>query len=242
MENNEELNLKRLQEEAASGAHSVVRKGKLLQYVTPRSAELDESVVTVQRYGCFGSNLFPGKINDLQLTAGITSANLRDGKTVVAANLATFFATDTRDDTVLVDLSFRKPRLHHVFGTPASPGIVESLRSGTINVSRTTIKNLWLVPHGFSDFDAMTFDKVVELRDALTTLKRQFRFIVLDLPSALQPDFPTMISNLLDGYVVVVNAGRTTVPEVKAVFQVLNEKKVLGFVMNRTPPPGRRGS
>ncbi len=211
----------------------VTRKGKLILYNTPPSPVLDTHIVTVQRYGCFGAHLFPGKLTDLQLTAGITSARSRDGKTVAASNLAAFLATDTRDDTVLVDLTFRRPTLHQVFGVPPSPGLLESLRNDTIILHKTSIQGLWVLPLGFSDFGPMDFDRVVELREAIATMKRQFRFIVLDLPAALQSDFPTMISNQLDGYFVVVSAGHTTVTDVRDVMHVLNEKKVLGFIMNR---------
>lgn len=218
----------------SAGRQEIVRKGKIIMYSTPVDGALDTSVVTVQRYSCFGSTLFPGKIADLQLAAGVTSAGPHEGKTVVASNLAAFLATDSRDDTVLIDLSFRRPVQHKIFGIPSSPGIMESTRTNTIVLSKTAIKQLWLLPLGFSDFSPMNFDKVVEFRDSIETLKRQFRFIVLDLPSALQGDFPGMISSQLDGYVVVVQCGKTKVTHIKQVMQVLNEKKVMGFVMNRS--------
>lgn len=218
----------------SEGRQEIARKGKVIMYSTPVDGALDTSVVTVQRYSCFGATLFPGKIADLQLTAGVTSAGPHEGKTVVASNLAAFLATDSRDDTVLIDLSFRRPMQHRIFGIASSPGIMESTRTNTIVLSKTAIKQLWLLPLGFSDFGPMNFDKVVEFRDSIETLKRQFRFIVLDLPSALQGDFPGMISSQLDGYVVVVQCGKTKVTHIKQVMQVLNEKKVMGFVMNRS--------
>ena len=79
----------------------------------------------------------------------------------------------------------------------------------------------------------MDFDKVIELRETIATLKRQFRFIVLDLPGALQPDFPVMLSSQLDGYFFVVATGRTKSTDIREAFQVLNEKKIIGFIMNR---------
>lgn len=233
----EDKTLRRLEAEDHRPGTGVIRTGgKLITYNNTLDSTLDTNIVTVERYGCFGSNLFPGKIADLQLTAGVTSANPREGKTLVAANLAAFFATDSRDDTVLIDLSFRKPKLHQVFDIPSSPGIMESLRGDTITLTRTPIKSLWLLPLGFSDFGPMTFDKVMELRESIETLKRQFRFIVLDLPSALQADFPSMVSSQLDGFIVVIAAGRTKITDVRRVMHTLNEKKVIGFVMNGARP------
>jgi Mrp family chromosome partitioning ATPase len=211
----------------------VVRKGKTILYHETPSPSLDSSVVTVQRYGCFGAHLFPAKSAHVQLTAGVTSCRPREGKTLVAANMAAFFATEAREDALIVDLSFRRPRLHHIFGVPSSPGIQESLRTDTVMVYRTSIRHLWMLPLGFSDYGPMTFDRIVELRDTLNALKSRFRFIVLDLPAALQADFPGMVSGHLDGYFLVVMKGRTKSTDVRHVLQVLGEQKVLGFVMNR---------
>lgn len=233
----EERFLQRMEERQSPPRESrneLTRPGKVLLFNTPVSPELDASVVTVERYGCFGASLFPGKLTDLQLTAGVTSARPREGKSLVASNLGAFFATDTRDDTVVVDLSFRRPQLHQIFGIPSSPGLLESLRNDTIILYRSSIRNLWVLPLGFTDYGPMGFDKVVELREAIAALKRRFRFIVLDLPAVLQADFPGMISSQLDGYFVVVAAGRTKITDVKQVVQTINDKKVIGFIMNRS--------
>lgn len=215
------------------GRQQIVRKGKLILYNRPANPILDETTVSVQRYNCFGSNLFPSRNADLQLAVGVTSGGEGDGKTVVAANLATFFALDTQDDTVLIDLNFRKPKLHQIFGINSTPGILDSLRNDTITLSRSAIKGLWILPLGEMKGGGMSFDKVLELREVIATLKRQFRFIVVDLPSTFEQSFPGMISSHLDGYVVVVAAGKTKKTEIKNLVNVLNENKIIGFVMNR---------
>lgn len=215
------------------GRQQLVRKGKLIIYNRPANPVLDESVVSVQRYNCFGTNLFPSRNADVQLAAGVTSAGAGDGKTVVAANLATFFALDTQDDTVLIDLNFTNPKLHEVFGVQPTPGILDSLRNDTITLSRTAIKGLWLLPLGEMRGGPMSFDKVIELREVIGTLKQHFRFIVIDLPSASEPSFPSMITSHLEGYVVVVSAGKTKRTDINNIITALNENKIIGFVMNR---------
>jgi Mrp family chromosome partitioning ATPase len=206
----------------------------LILYNRPANPLLDESVVTVQRYNCFGTNLFPSKSStDVQLAAGVTSVANGDGKTVVSANLATFFALDTQDDTVLIDLNFNNPQLHHVFGLHPTPGVLDSLRTDTITLSRTAIKGLWVLPLGELKSTAMGFDKVIELREVIATLKQHFRFIVIDMPSVHDQSFPAMITSHLDGYVVVVAAGKTKKTDISSLVVTLNENKVIGFVMNR---------
>jgi len=210
----------------------IVRTGKLILYNRPANPVLDETIVSVQRYNCFGNHLFPSRNAEMQLGVGVTSVDEGDGKTVVAANLATFFALDTQEDTVIIDLNFKNPRLHEVFGINPVPGILDSLGNDTITLSRSAIKGLWVLPLG-KQKGTMSFDKVLELREVISTLKRQFRFIVIDLPSAVDQSFPSMISSHVEGYVVVVSAGKTKKTEIKNIISILNENKIMGFVMNR---------
>ena len=86
---------------------------------------------------------------------------------------------------------------------------------------------------GDSKGNVIGFDKILELREVIATLKRQFRFIVVDLPSAMEQSFPGMISSHLDGYVVVVSAGKTKKADIRSLVTTLNESKIIGFVMNR---------
>lgn len=211
----------------------LVRKGKLILYNRPPNPMLDETVVSVERYNCFGSNLHPNRSEGSPLVAGITSANAGEGKTVVAANLATFFALDSLDDTVLVDLNFNNPRIHNIFGVSVLPGIRDSLRTDTITLSRTAIKGLWVLPVGELKGSQMGFDIVLGLREVISTLREHFRFIILDLPSANDPAFPGLIGSHIDGFVVVVAAGKTKKTDVSQLVTFINENKIIGFVMNR---------
>ncbi len=214
----------------------IVRKGKLILYNRPANVVLDENTVTMQRYNSFGSNLFPGKDSDLQIIAGVTSPQRGEGKTLVAANLATFFALDVRDDTVLVDLNLRSARVHEIFGVPSGPGIMDSISgTDTIALWRSSIRGLWILPAGANLKGPLTFDRAMELRDVLTTLRRQFRFVVVDLPAALDPEFPGMVGSHLDGYFLVASVGSTKKTHISQAINVLNESKIIGFIMNKVP-------
>lgn len=211
----------------------LIRKGKLLFYNRKVTPELDESVVSVQRYHAFGTSLFPSNNADARFTVGITSAGTGEGKTVVAANLATFLALDTDDDTVLIDLNFSNPRQHAVFGVPSSPGMLDAVHNDTITLSRTSIKGLWLVPLGLPEESRGGLSRILEIREVVATLKQHFRFVVIDLPSAKDQNFPAMLTSQLDGYIVVVSVGKTKKTEISNIMPMLNENKVIGFVMNR---------
>lgn len=64
---------------------------------------------------------------DRQRTILVTSVAPQEGKTLVAANLAVTFAREGAR-VLLIDCDLRRPRLHKVFRTTRTPGLVELLQ------------------------------------------------------------------------------------------------------------------
>jgi polysaccharide biosynthesis transport protein len=64
---------------------------------------------------------------DHQRTILVTSVTPREGKTLVATNLAVTFAREGAR-VLLVDCDLRRPRLHKIFQVSRAPGLVELLR------------------------------------------------------------------------------------------------------------------
>jgi len=124
--------------EQAGGQHLV----RLLKPITFRSEvakPIDEMVVAPQFYNCFNYSLLSKEQDTFNLTIGVTSANPGEGKTLVASNLAVSLAITNQREVVLVDLNIRNPRLHSIFGTKLSPGLVESLGDSAIQVAPTRV-------------------------------------------------------------------------------------------------------
>lgn len=58
----------------------------------------------------------------------VTSSKNREGKTSVAVQLAMSIARTSRKRTLIIDADTRSPRVHNIFGIPATPGLVGVLR------------------------------------------------------------------------------------------------------------------
>lgn len=213
--------------------HQIVRQGKLIVYNRPPDPRLDETVVSVERYNSFGTSLYPNRNETTQFVAGVTSPNRGEGKSLVAANLATFFALDAQEDTVLIDLNFTNPTVHKIFGISQAPGIRDAFASETVTIWRTAIRGLWVLPVGEAKKQGIGFDTVIGLREVITTLREKFRFVIVDLPSVNDPSFSNVIGSYVDGYVVVVSAGETKKDDVAHLVTMINENKVIGFVVNK---------
>ncbi len=213
--------------------HQLIRQGKLIVYNRPPNPRLDETVVTVERYNSFGASLYPNRNETTQFVAGVTSPNPGEGKSVVAANLATFFALDAGEDTVIVDLNFSNPSVHKIFGISQAPGLRDAFVSESVTIWRTAIRGLWALPVGEPKNQGMGFDSVVGLREVISTLREKFRFVIVDLPSVNDPAFSNVIGSYVDGYVVVVSAGETKKEDVSHLVTLINENRIIGFVLNK---------
>jgi len=196
---------------------------------------VDKRVVTKEYYNHFhftDPEVFTSVI-------GITSPNAREGKTLVASNLATVFAFGHQRNTVLIDMNLHNPQLHEVFGTDPSPGLVESVQEGQIYLSRTKYDQLFLLPAGYAAGYALDLHDMNFIRGILVSLSREFDQIILDMNSVFPVrDFPLQFANELSTLLLVIDARRTKFDDVEKVFRHINQDRITGFIMNRVEENG----
>jgi Mrp family chromosome partitioning ATPase len=234
-------------------SHELVRLQKPVVFNTERGRHVDKGTISPRFYNCFNYSLLPKTQLDVHLVVGVTSANKGEGKTVVAANLAVSLALASQSETILVDLNLRSPRIHTIFGTKLNPGVTGALVDPTIQVSLTQIKHLYVLPAGnvsggmlFEEAvvsldkkdvgdggkTPVSLDSIAEFRDVFYSLRREFEFVIVDMPSIQEPRVPSLISHVLDGALVVVDANKTKHEDIERLFRRINEQRVFGFVMN----------
>ena len=193
---------------------------------------VDKKVVAFKFYNSFNYSMI-GKDHPAKLIIGVTSANPSEGKTFIACNLAASLSLGTRMNTVLVDLDTRKPRLHEVFGISARPGLVDALGEDPIHVSSTKIDHLSVLAAGDSRRTKMGLGDLSGFQEILCSLKRQFEFVIVDMPSITSREFPVNFTNLLTGIIIVIDLKKTRRRDIDKVFRKLPHDNVLGFVFNR---------
>ncbi|HLP17675.1 MAG TPA: CpsD/CapB family tyrosine-protein kinase [Bacteroidota bacterium] len=233
--------------------HSLVRLEKNVVFSHVTGKKIDGSTVNHQFYDHFKYSLLPKEHSHGKLTLGITSPNQGEGKTLVAANLAASLAMANQRETLLVDLNIRRPKLHEIFGTPLTPGLLESFHQSTITVAKTHIKHLHVLSAGNAAENALEsvrmssmkssssskpsstvgLEQLTEFRNVLLSLESKYELIIVDLPSINESAIPTLFTSQLGGVIVVVNAGRTKQRDLERLIATLNEGQVMGFVFNR---------
>ena len=240
--------------EAAGEGNKLVRLIKSIAVNPARGKSVDDAVVKFKYYNAFNYSLLNREHENVNLTVGITSPKPGEGKTLVACNLAVSLALGSQKETVLVDLNVGTPRLHDVFRVPRSPGLTDSFLSGQIQISRTAVDKLSVLtsgsplpfaqerpvapgaahPAGWIDTQpSLGLDQLSGFRDVIYSLEQEYEFVIVDMPSINNESVPVLFANQLNGVIVVVDSGRTKKQEIDAMFHQLNERQVLGFVLNR---------
>ena len=195
---------------------------------------VDPNVIQEKFYNNFNFSKLATRTSSPKLALGVTSAKKGEGKTLVAANMAVSLARAYRQRTVLVDLNFKNPTLHKVFGGRIKPGMVEAMQHNKLCVNPTQIKNLYLLTAGDVFSYAPGIQDTIALREVLYTLKNEFDFIIVDMSSVFPlEDFPIHFINEVDGLLTVIDAQNTKKKELENIYKHIDERRFLGYIFNK---------
>lgn len=194
----------------------------------------NKKVISQKFTNSFNFSKLAAVSGNLNMSIGITSANRREGKTLVASNMAVSLASAYQRSTILVDLNFRNPQLHKIFNAPLEPGVVEAVTLKTVHVCPTAIDNLFLMTAGDCSKFSPGIEKTLLLRELLHTLKKEFNTVIVDMSSMLPiSESSVHFVNEIDGLITVVDTKNTKKEALKKVFNHIDEKQFLGYIFNR---------
>src|SRR5262249_14411781 len=130
----------------------------------------------------------------------VTSATSGEGKTALAAHLASSLARAGRK-TLLIDGDLRSPAVHQLFEQPLQPGFSEVLL-GEVHLAEATrstpIDGLWLVPGGQWDREVMHALARDGLDEVFDKLKGDYDFIVVDSHPVLPATDALLVGQYVD--------------------------------------------
>ena len=144
----------------------------------------------------------------------ITSPDQDDGKTTTSANLAwAMSAIDHR--VVLVDVDFRRPKIHKIFGCPPEPGLSDNLLHGTpLNQLALRVDdqrgNLVMIPTGAQPPSPGDFVASPAFSGLLRNLEKESDLVILDSSPVLPVSDALSIARQVDAVIVVAMAGKTS--------------------------------
>jgi polysaccharide biosynthesis transport protein len=172
----------------------------------------------------------------------VSSADLGEGKTTVASNLAAILAQADRK-VILVDGDLRRPSLHQWLEKTNPTGLSDIFRDKiTLRESITTTadKNISLITSGPLPPNPTELLASHKMDEILENLREMADIVIIDGPPFIVPD-ASVLADKVDGVIVVVRPRYSRRSPVKAMAESLNRigADVIGVVINRiTKSPG----
>jgi capsular exopolysaccharide synthesis family protein len=181
----------------------------------------------------------------------ITSTAPKEGKSIVAANLAKVL-TQGEKSVLLIDADLRRPTQHQLFEVPGDYGLAELLvalesqgQQGADKLLRSGIlklepMSLGLIVAGTDLANAAGLLGSDTMKVLLETVSRHVDYVILDSPPLLAVSDALMLSTQVDGVVLVARAGTIHRAQLDKSLRRLTDvdANVLGVVLNRQQPSG----
>ncbi|EKW98861.1 CpsD/CapB family tyrosine-protein kinase [Ligilactobacillus saerimneri] len=168
-----------------------------------------------------------------------TSSSISEGKSTVTANMAITWAQDGKK-VLLIDADLRRSTLHRTFELPNNRGLTTILTSGLSKIDLNEV-----IPNsGIKNLDVLTAGPIPPNPSELLNSKRMLNFlkavepmydlVVIDVPPLLEVTDTQVLSDKLDGIVLVVRAGVTQKAGVTRAVEMLkiSKARLLGYVLN----------
>ncbi len=169
----------------------------------------------------------------------ISSAGPQEGKTTTAVSLAISLAQSGLR-VLLVDTDMRRPRLHKVFGIPATSSGLSKAVVGEGDVlsmiCETGVPNLSLLPCGALPPNPAELIHAERFKRIVGTLLDNYDRVLFDSPPIGAVTDAVILAQLTEGTILVVKAGKTTRDSLAFVARSLKTGggavNILGCVLN----------
>jgi capsular exopolysaccharide synthesis family protein len=165
----------------------------------------------------------------------ITSTIPQEGKTMVAANLASALLRRTQQRTLLLEGDLRRPGLGQLFGLGRLPGICEWLqgeRSAMTSIYHLEGPGFWILPAGNAPRDPLELMQSGRLPALMDQLTAWFDWIVIDSPPVLPLADTSIWMRLTDGILLVTRQGTTEKEQLQRGLEAIETSKLIGALVN----------
>ncbi|MBE9213301.1 polysaccharide biosynthesis tyrosine autokinase [Plectonema cf. radiosum LEGE 06105] len=165
----------------------------------------------------------------------VTSSVAQEGKTEVAANLAAVMAQVGRR-VLLVDADMYNPSQHHLWGLINSIGLSNVMvgENDFENAVQKITRNLSVLTAGVMPPNPLALIDSERMTKLIEMLSETYDCIIFDAPSLVGTAEAAVLSQMVDGALIVVRPGKVNSASASAAKSLLerSETNVLGIVAN----------
>ncbi len=213
----------------ATTSHS--SPGKLSRLVT-----LDQLSSVVEAYRMLRTSVLLSAAGAPPKTILFTSGQPGEGKTTTAINTAISMA-QLGSSVLLIDADLRRPTVHRIFKLNQAGGLSTFLsRQVELDslIHKLWVPNLSILPCGPIPPNPAELISSERMKELLRVLSGRFDHILIDSPPLINVTDPVILSTMVDGVILVIQAGRSTRDVLRRARQELNSvgAKVFGVVLN----------
>lgn len=171
----------------------------------------------------------------------VTSAGPLEGKTTILTNIGNIMA-QAGEKVLLLDTDLRRPRVHEVFRIPREPGmtnlLVEEGKEAREGISHTAYKNLDVLTCGPISPNPAELLESRRLKEIVEELKNSYDRILFDSPPIGLVTDASILASMVDGVIIVVQAGMLDRKQHQQAKSQLEKTKVkiYGVVLNNIKP------
>jgi protein-tyrosine kinase len=176
----------------------------------------------------------------------ITSALSGEGKSLLASALASTTAHLDKHSVAVLDFNWYRPAIHHCFGQELIQPMEHVIQANIDELmvkSNDQIPNLLVAPIDHRDHSKMKGDVFGVINRLIEQAKKSYDLVIIDSASIFPTNRmmidPVMLSAMVDGVVLVVQAGITPRQDVKRAYTIMQAAgaNVIGVTVNRHQVP-----
>ncbi len=188
-----------------------------------------------EQFRTLRSRLYQLRSSQPLSTILVTSALPGEGKTFVTGNLGQAIVRQPDRRVLLIDGDLRCARLHVALGAPLSPGLSDYLADEADEftvMQRGPEPNLCLIAGGkevANPSELLSNGRLKKLLDRVTPM---FDWVIIDSPPCVAVADANVLAEFCDGALLVVRAGSTPSELGQRAAQELQNRNVLGVVLN----------
>jgi capsular exopolysaccharide synthesis family protein len=219
-------------------------KADAVQPVGPDGVRLDPALCTVhlpksgeaESYRGVRTAVYFNSRSQGHKVIQVTSPDMGDGKTTLAANLAVSIAQSGKK-AILIDADCRRPRIHKLFGVTAGRGLA-SVIAGEAELGEaiqpSAVPGLSVLPCGPIPPNPAELLTLPRLREVVGAIREQYDFVVIDTPPLLAVTDPCAVVPCVDGVLLTLRIGKNARPHALRAKEILANlgASVVGVVIN----------
>ena len=209
-------------------------KSKLLGKENIPKIMVGESSRYVESYNRLKDNIIYASDNGKKKVFQFESPVSGEGKSSVAANTAVSLVKSGKK-VVVVDLDFRRPKMHMVFDVANVNGMAEFMLDECLkeDLIKTTKYGVDVVNRGKSVHNASIIFTSEKFKKLIEELKAEYDFVLFDCPPVLLVSDYIHYSNLADETIFIASVGITRRSQLKEAYELMSKcnPNILGTVI-----------